>query len=75
MLSGGQHQGLGQADRDTQHPMQGLELESGSQDSGSLKGMVHLILKLNLKVVFLSMKYNGAISFGHNVCFLTQSAF
>ena len=39
------------------------------------KGMVHLIFKLHLKVVFLSMKYNDAISFGHNVCFLTQSAF
>ena len=36
-LGGGQHQGLGQADRDTQHTMQGLELESGGQDFGSLQ--------------------------------------
>ena len=40
-----------------------------------IKGKVHLIFKLHLKVVFLSMKYNDAISFGHSVCFLTQSEF
>ena len=40
-----------------------------------VKGMVHLIFKLHLKVVFLSMKYNDAISFGHKVCFLAQSEF
>ena len=37
--------------------------------------MVHLIFKLHLKVAFLSMKYNDVISFSHNVCFLTKSAF
>ena len=42
---------------------------------GALKGMVHLIFKLHLKSVFLSMKYNDPISFGQNVCFLTQSTF
>ena len=41
----------------------------------SLKGMVHLILKLRLKAVFLIMKYNDSISFGQNMCFLMQSGF
>ena len=50
------------------------EADHDSSES-SLSGMVHLIFKLHLKVVFLSMKYNDAISFGHNVCFLAQSDF
>ena len=37
--------------------------------------MVRLIFKLHLIAVFLGMKYDGAISFGQNVCFLTQSVF
>ena len=37
--------------------------------------MVHLIFKLHLKAVFLSMKYNDPIRFGQNVCFLTKSVF
>ena len=43
--------------------------------SVGVKGTVHLIFKLHLKAVFLSMTYNEPISFGKNVCFLTQSVF
>ena len=52
-----------------------LQMYEISQLCFALKGMVHLIFKLHLKVVFLSMKYDDAISFGHNMYFLTQSAF
>ena len=45
-LGGGQHQGLGQTHRDTQHPMQGLELESGGHDSESLQGLLLVLASL-----------------------------
>ena len=39
---------------------------------GTFKGMVHLISKLHLKAVFLSIKFNGVISFAQNVWLLRK---
>ena len=39
---------------------------------GTFKGMVHLISKLHLKAVFLSIKFNGVISFAQHVWLLRK---